>query len=718
MLIFVNYKILNSYLRAKDIMNRKFIQYSLPLILIAFFSFTIYQSGRKEKVLLEVLTKSLEAGHYEGYKIDDLISGRLYKKYIENLDYGKRYFLKSDIEMFEKFKYTIDDEINSRSFNFFDQTVELINKRQTEVENFYTEILEKPFNFDKKEQFETDPKKLDYPKSEKDRKERWRKLLKYQTLVKLHNLLTIQENAIADKDTAFKTETFEALKKKAREKVAKDYKQMFRRLNRLNEKDRLSVYLNALTESYDPHSEFMPPKEKANFDIRMSGKLEGIGAQLQEQNDGYIKVTRIVPGSASWKQGLLKAGDLILKVAQGDGEPLNIVGMRIDNAVQYIRGKKGTEVRLTIKKPDGSIVVIPIIRDVVILEETFAKSAILKKEGSDFKTGYIYLPQFYVDFNNRNGRHCSKDVELEIEKLKRENVGGIILDLRNNGGGSLPDVVDMAGLFIKEGPIVQVKGRYGKPYILKDRDPRIQYDGKLIIMVNTLSASASEILAAAMQDYERAIIVGSPITFGKGTVQKIVNLDQMINNEYDDVKPLGALRLTIQKFYRINGGATQLKGVEADIDLPDLYGGVEIGERELDDVIPWDEIEAVKYIKWENPVTGLSVLKKKSEERVGKNGDFNLVNENSQRKKKQRKITVYSLNLKKYRTNQKKLKEESKKYDNIFKEKTSVFAYSLKEDLERISGDSLKIAGAQEWVKSLGKDAYLEETVKIMEEMK
>ncbi|MEN8121127.1 MAG: carboxy terminal-processing peptidase [Bacteroidota bacterium] len=698
--------------------NRKFIKYFVPLILVALFAFTIYQSGRKEKILLEVLTKTLEANHYEGYKVDDLISGRLYKKYIENLDYGKRYFLKRDIKELDKFKYSLDDEISSKSFDFFDQTVELINKRQTEVEKYYSEILAKPFNFNKKEQFETDPEKLDYPKSDKERKERWRKLFKYQTLANLNNLLTIQENAIADKDTAFKVESFEALEKKAREKIASDYKVMFRRLNRLNEKDRLSAYLNALTESYDPHSGYMPPKEKTNFDIDISGKFEGIGAQLQEQNDGYIKVTRIIPGSASWRQGSLKAGDEILKVAQGDKEPLNIVGMRLDDAVQFIRGKKGTEVRLTIKKPDGSIVIIPIIRDVVILEETFAKSAILQKKGSDFKTGYIYLPKFYVDFNDRNARHCSKDVELELEKLKSENVDGIILDLRNNGGGSLPDVVDMAGLFIKEGPIVQVKGRYGKPYILNDRDPRVQYDGKLIIMVNTLSASASEILAAAMQDYERAIVVGSPITFGKGTVQNIVILDQMINNSYDDVKPLGALRLTIRKFYRVNGGATQLKGVKADIVLPDLYGGVEIGERELEGVIPWDEIDAASYTKWENPVVGIMELKGESEKRVANNGDFNLVNENSQRMKRQREITEYSLNLKKYRAKQKKLKEESKKFENIFKEKTSIVAYSLKEDLDRISSDSLKIAGAQDWVRSLGKDAYLEETVKIMEEMK
>ena len=699
-------------------MKRKIIKYVLPISLIVFFAFTIYHSGRKEKVLLEVLTQSLEQGHYEGYRVDDMVSGRMYAKYIERLDYGKRYFLKSDIEAFEKYKYQLDDEINKVSFEFFDKTVDLVEKRQAEVEGFYVELLAKPFNFNKKENFETDPDNLKFPKNEKERKERWRKLLKYQTLVKLNNLMTIQENAIADKDTAFKPESFEVMEQKARKNVQKDYKESFRRLEQLTEKDRLSAYLNALVESYDPHSEFMPPKEKKNFDIRMSGQLEGIGASLQEQNDGYIKVARIIPGSPSWKQGDLKAGDLILKIAQGDGEPLNIVGMPLSDAVQFIRGKKGTEARLTVKKPDGSIVVISIIRDLVILEETFAKSAILKQEGSKFKTGYIYLPSFYVDFNNRNGRHCSSDVAIELEKLKKENVDGIILDLRNNGGGSLQDVVDMGGLFIKDGPIVQVKGRYGKPYILKDRDPRIQYDGKLIIMVNTLSASASEILAAAMQDYKRAIIVGSPITFGKGTVQKIIGLDQMVNSSYDDVKPLGALRLTIQKFYRINGGATQLKGVSSDIQLPDLYGGIEIGERELDDVIPWDEIDPAKYDTWLNPVKDIAELKANSAKRVSKISDFTLVNENSQRMKEQRGKSVVSLNLEKYRAKQKELKKEGKKYDNIFKNKTSVSAFSLPEDLERFKGDSLKIAGAKDWTKALGKDAYLEETVNIMEEMK
>ncbi len=699
-------------------MNKKIIQYVLPLGLILFFAFTVYHTGNKDKVLLEVVSKTLQAGHYEAYEVDDMISARAYKQFLESLDYGKRYFLKSDIQEFEKYKYLIDDEINNLSFEFFDKSTDIITERQNEVEHFYKQLLAKPFDFKKNEQFETDPEKLDFPKNEKDRKNRWRKLLKYQTLVKLNNLLERQENAIADKDTSYKVMPFDSLEAKARKQVAEDYKQMFRRLHQQTDKDRMNAYLNAFVQSYDPHSEYMSPKEKKNFDIRMSGQFEGIGASLQELNNGYIKVVRIIPGSASWRQGDLKAGDIILKVAQGSDEPVSIVGMRLDDAVQYIRGKKGTEVRLTVKKPDNSIVVIPIIRDVVILEETYAKSAILKDENSNFKAGYIYLPSFYVDFKNRNGRHSSKDVEIEINKLKKEGVDGIILDLRYNGGGSLQDVVEMAGLFIDKGPIVQVKGRYGKPYILKDSDPKLQYDGKLVIMVNKLSASASEIMAAAMQDYGRAVIVGSPVTYGKGTVQKIVNLDQMLNRNYNDLKPLGNMRLTIQKFYRINGGATQLRGVKADIILPDIYAGIDIGESELQNVIPWDEIQPAQYTKWKHPITNLDEVRTESIKRISTNKNFNLIKQNAQRVKEQKENTLINLNLEKYRAERKKIKEETKKYENVFKEKTSIDALILSIDKNQMKTDTTKMASFKDWTKNIEKDGYIEETFKILESLK
>ncbi|MBN1251181.1 MAG: carboxy terminal-processing peptidase [Bacteroidales bacterium] len=698
-------------------MKAKYIKFLLPAFVVFLFAFTVFQAGRKEKVLMEVLSKSLSAGHFEAYKINDELSEKLYNKYIDRLDYGKRYLLKEDIDKLKKYKFKIDDEINEGSFDFFNLSVEIIEKRIKEAEEIYPAVLEKPFNFEINEVYETDPEKLDYPKNEKERLERWTKSLKYQVLLRIDDLLTIQENAINDKDTSYKVLAFAEIEENARKKILDDYNELFRRINKQDENDRLSAYLNSLTASYDPHTEYMPPEDKKNFDIRMSGKLEGIGAQLQEIN-GYIKVANIVPGSASWRQGKLKAGDIILKVAEGEADPISIVDMKIDDAVSYIRGKKGTEVRLTIKKPDGTITVIPIIRDIVVLEETFAKSAILQAENSDKKYGYIYLPKFYVDFDDMNGRHCSKDVEIEVEKLKSENVDGIIIDLRNNGGGSLSDVVDMAGLFVKDGPIVQVKSRYGFPYVLKDNGPEIQYDGKLIVMVNTLSASASEILAAALQDYKRALIVGAPTTYGKGTVQRIINLDQMLESGFDDVKPLGALKLTTQKFYRINGGATQLKGVVPDIILPDIYDYIEIGERELDGVIPWDEIEPAKFHTWQNSIENKSSLVDNSKSRVQKSSTFNLIVENSKILKEQRDISISDLNLKKYREEQKLKNKKAEKFENLFKDNTSLKVSSLKIDLDKIIGDTLKLADSKNWVKDLNKDVYIEEVVNILKEMK
>ena len=355
-------------------------------------------------------------------------------------------------------------------------------------------------------------------------------------------------------------------------------------MDKIDESDWLSIYLNSITTIYDPHTAYFPPQDKENFDIAMSGQLEGIGARLTSKG-GFIVVAEIVPGSACWRQGQLKVGDKILKVGQGDEEPIDITDMRTDHAVKYIRGKKGTEVRLTVKQVDGSVITIPIIRDIVILEETYTKSAVIDNKG------YINLPKFYADFSGNGGRDCSDDVKNEILKLKEEGVEGIILDLRNNGGGSLQDVVEMAGLFIKEGPIVQVKAKVGKPRVYSDTDESVYYDGPLVVMVNTYSASASEILAAAMQDYGRAVIVGgSPTTFGKGTVQRAFDLDGFVSEAYDEIKPLGALKLTLQKFYRIDGGTTQLKGVTPDIILPDTWSYLNVGEKDQEFPIPWDEI--------------------------------------------------------------------------------------------------------------------------------
>jgi len=698
-------------------MKKKLIYYFLPVILLGVLSFTAYHSGEKEKVLMELLSKSISVSHYENSVLDKDFSQKMFNTYIKDLDVRKLYLLKEDIDKLSKYKGKLDVEIKDAKYDFFDLSVELIKSRIKETELIYKEILSQPFDFDKVESVETDPEKLDFPKNTKERYDRWYKILKYQTLIRLDDLMNKQEKAKTNKDTTVKVLEFKELEKNAREKIKTDYDEYFRRTDQITENDYLSNYLNSFVGSYDPHTEYMLPMDKEDFDMQMSGQLEGIGARLTEQN-GYVKVAEIIPGSPSWKDGELKAGDLILKVAQAEAEPMSVVDMRLDEAVKLIRGKKGTLVKLTVKKPDGNIIVIPLIREIVVIEDTYAKSSVVQIDGSGKRYGYIKLPGFYANFNDRNGRRSAYDVAVEIEKLKKEDIDGIILDLRDNGGGSLQDAIEMSGLFIKSGPIVQVKSREDEPYILSDRDSRIQYDGNLIVMVNTLSASASEILAAAMQDYQRAVIVGAPSTFGKGTVQRFIDLDEIVGNSFSQFKPFGSLKITIQKFYRINGGATQLKGVIPDVVLPDLYGSINLGERELDNAMKWDEISPAQFTKWPIPVSNLPEVRELSKARVEKNQTFSLIEQNSQRLKLQSERSLYPLNLKEYHTYQQKLKDDAKKFDKMLDNYTMLKSSILSEDLHSFGNDTVKLASAKSWIDNLNKDVYLEEAVNIMRDLK
>jgi carboxyl-terminal processing protease len=524
-------------------------------------------------------------------------------------------------------------------------------------------------------------------------------------------MLDDQEKIKAAKDTTAKVLPYDTLELSARKKVLKLTDDWFKRLKKFNRKDRFASYINTITALYDPHSEFFPPKEKKKFDQSMSGQLEGIGARLQQKDD-YIKVTEIVVGSPSYKQGDLKAGDLIIKVAQGTNEPIDIVGMDIDDAIELIKGKKGTEVRLTVKKTDGTIKVIPIIRDIIQLDETFAHSAIL--ENGKNKVGYVKLPTFYTDFTRNGARRCAEDIKQEVIKLKKENVGGIIIDLRDNGGGSLQEVVNMGGLFIEKGPIVQVRKKNGVTEELKDYDESKIYDGPLVIMVNRNSASASEILAAAMQDYKRAVVLGSQ-SFGKGTVQSFLDLDNYLLPQFDTIKPLGSVKVTMQKFYRINGGTTQLRGVEPDIALPDPYSMIETGEKELDYPMPWDEIKKATYV----PYTFLnySKIKKNSDERIKKSKSFQLILEEAREIKAKKDDSKYSLVLDKYRKEQSNQKENNKKYDELQKEIKGFEVKLLKVDEDVMKNDSTKILREQSWIKSLKKDVYLHEASYVIGDM-
>ncbi|MDX5436106.1 MAG: carboxy terminal-processing peptidase, partial [Pontibacter sp.] len=606
---------------------------SVLAVILVTGSFIFYRSGDtpegKNEILIKALMQGLNTGHYQPEKVDDNFSKKVFKLYLQRLDFNKKFLMEPDVQKLRQYETAIDDELRQGSFQFFDMSADLIEQRVKDSEAFYKEILAQPFDFSKEEQIELDGDKLTYAKNKAELKEAWRKQLKYQTLVRLVDMQEEQQKKL-EKDPKAEQKTFEQLEKEAREKVQKTYEDLYKRLAKVNRDDRRSTYINAVTNVYDPHTGYFPLKAKADFDIDFTGRLEGIGASLQEK-DGQIKVMEIVPGSPSYLQGELKPGDIIQKLGQGSEEPILVEGMRLDDAIQFIRGKKGTEVRLTVKKPDGSNVIIPIVRDVIVFEETYAQSALIEEKD---KIGYIKLPGFYADFENKNGRFSGADVKKEVEKLKSAGMKGLILDLRNNGGGSLADAVEMAGLFIEQGPVVQVKTASGKAVVLDDRDTQVQYGGPLVILVNSNSASASEILAAAMQDYKRAVIVGSP-TFGKGTVQQFFELDEALPAQFNPYKPFGALKLTTQKFYRINGGTTQLRGVTPDVVLPDAYAYLEFGEKEQDYPLPFDEIAPAKYKPWNSGKLNLQQVKAHSQQRVARNNSFELIEESAERLKKQ-----------------------------------------------------------------------------------
>ncbi len=683
-------------------------------VLFSAAAFRTPATGDKDKVLLDMVLNGVQQNHYADMAIDDKFSERVYDLYLKNLDFGKRFFTQGDIDAFALYKNKLDDQMKAGSYEFFELTTSVYQKRQKQIEGWYKEILAQPFNFEKIEDLETDVDKRAFPKNETELKELWRKQLKFQVLTRLSDKLDEQEKA--ESGDEIKKKTVADFEKDARERVLKTHADWYHRLSRQDLDDYRNIFLNSVAMAFDPHTSFLPPEDKENFDISMSGKLEGIGATLQEEGS-YIKVTAIVSGSPSWKQGDLKVGDIILKVAQGKGEPVDIVDMAVGDAVKLIRGDKGTEVRLTVKKVDGAIKVVPIIRDVVILEETYAKSAVLQKNGEKQKVGYISLPKFYADFNKSGGANSGDDVRKEVLKLKKQGIDGLVIDLRNNGGGSLQDVVDMAGLFISSGPIVQVKSRFGQPYLLEDRDTNLVYSGPLVILVNEFSASASEILAAAMQDYKRAIIIGSPATFGKGTVQRFIDLDENVSAELASIKPLGVLKLTTQKFYRINGQTTQLKGVIPDVILPSLYSSMDIGEKDEDYPLSWDVISPVPYKVWGNNMSNFDKVSKNSTARISSDKLFGLVLENAERLNISRGSSVYSLHLGLYRDREKRQQEEGKKYEAASDTPQPITVTTPDADKAGINADESKKERTTAWYKDIQKDIYLLESLCVVKDI-
>jgi carboxyl-terminal processing protease len=687
----------------------------ITIILSLLFSYTSVNQSKKEEVLIGELFELLNAFHVSPEKIDDTFSEKAFDLYIKRLDFDKMYFTKDDMSILETYKKGIDDEITNRTFNLLNLSTEILEKRTTFIKASYPEILSKPFDFTVDEQYETDDDKRSFAANETELLDNWRKSLKFEVLVKLLDMVEEQDKAKAKNDT-LKVKTFAELEVSARDKIKKRVDERFKRYDQLKRQDRFSIYLNSLTSVFDPHTNFFPPDDKDDFDIQISGKLEGIGATLSEK-EGYIKVESIVPGSASWKQGQLQAEDVILKVGQGDEEPVDIVDMRLDAAVRLIRGPKGTKVTLTVKKIDGSIVKIPIIRDVVVIEETYAKSTIFTNPKGDKKIGYIHLPSFYIDFKEANGgRKCSDDVLVEIKKLKAAGVQGIIFDVRGNGGGSLPDVVKIGGYFIPSGPIVQVKSRIQAQQTLADRDPETYFDGPLVVMIDEFSASASEIFAAAMQDYKRAVIVGSAHSWGKGSVQQFVDLDRYLTNDYDSMKPLGQTKISIQKFYRVNGGSTQIKGVVSDIILPDRYEYFKLGEKEEDNPMKWDEIAPAQYTP-AKPSWDLEKVKKASQQRTLKDTSFVKIEALATYLKGQKDQTIFSLNFEKYRKQESDDKKVAEKFNTLGKYETSLVIAPILETKVESKLDSIKQQRIENWHKKLKKDPEIFETYKIIQDM-
>lgn len=712
-------------------MSKKFLP--IFLVLTAASLFIAYSTqGKNEKdnpkskyaKVLRNVGIILEEGHYSPKKIDDNFSKTAFKKFIEDLDNAKNILLQSDIDALKKYETKIDDEIHGAEIKSFFDVNEIYLKRLNEASILFNAILAKPFEFTKDEAIQTDVEKLSFPKTLTERTEVWRKYLKYLVLSKFVDMQEEREknsatkknfNSVADSinKVPFKVKPDSTLEREARDAVRKQMARYFTtKINRENKEENFSTFINAITGTMDPHTTYFAPVDMRSFNEGMSGSFFGIGAQLKD-DDGKIKIASLISGGPAWKQGDLKVDDEIIKIAQANADPVDVTGYDVPDAVKLIRGAtKGSEVRLTVKRTDGSIKVITLLRGKVDLEDTFAKSAIIN---GDKKIGYIYLPEFYLNFNDASGHKCSEDVANEIKKLKAENVDGIIMDLRNNGGGSLPEVVKMAGLFIQEGPICQVQSRGEKPYTWKDNDNTVLYDGPLTVMVNEFSASASEIFAAAIQDYKRGIVIGSTSTYGKGTVQRTIPLNperenQLFGNENKD--DLGSIKLTLQKFYRVNGGSTQLKGVTPDIVLPDRFESLKFREKDNTLSLPWDEIAKVDYTTWTSTLTDnpSSYLKNSETTTLGKI--------------KTTLLEMDKLNDKEYSLNSTKFKQEKKQLNATYKVLDSLFKLQKELVVKNSAADAIPVDAAKDkveknnaWLKRLSNDIYIDESVKIMRNM-
>jgi len=670
-----------------------------------------FDNPDKDRLLIELISYVLDRGHFDAKTLNDDLSEQVFYEYLEIIDGQKRFFLQSDFKEFERYKYRLDDQLKNIEIDFFKRTFERLTQRMQEVEALYPSLLEQPFSFEKDEEIDLNYEAQSFPANLSQRREKWRQQLKLSTLSVLYDKAKEEERK-AEEDASYTPKSMKVLEEESRDVTRNNMENFFDIMDDLERKDWFASYLNAFVLQFDPHTNYYAPEDKDRFDMSMSGQFEGIGARLSKR-DQAIKIVDVITGGPVWRDQLIEVGDEIQLVRQEEGTAVDIRGMRLDDAIKLIKGPKGTKVHLTIKKVDGTVEVISVTRDVVVLEESYARSSIINKGGK--KYGLIHLPKFYVNFKDYKERNAAHDVTKEVTKLKEAGVQGIIMDLRFNGGGSLQTVVDMAGLFIDEGPIVQVKSTGNRKEVLYDRDDHILWDGPMVVLVNELSASASEILAAALQDYKRAVGLGSKQTFGKGTVQNLVDLNRFISNStYGN---LGALKITTDKFYRINGGSTQLEGVKSDVVAPDRYSYVDVGEKDEDNPLSWDRIDAASYSPWKGYLNYESVIRK-SQKRVDEHPIFKLIEADAQWVSDRQEEYTVSLRYDTYAGEIAADKVRAERFEPIKDYDNQLNFTVLPDELQKMTTDEVFREKRDRCFDALSSDMYVEEAVLILEDLK
>jgi len=695
-------------------MKRKIILFFITIALV-FASWNLinpsFNNSNKDKLLIEIIKYVLEKYHYNSVDINDEFSAKMFDAYIDLLDSQKKYFLNSDYNEFKKYKLKLDNQLIDYDLSFFNLSYQRLIQRISEVEDFYPTLLYNSFDFSVKEEINLDFDNISFSKNDKERKDRWRKQFKYSAL-DIYDIKISDQKLNVKNDKEYIVKSNEEIIKESIELVDKNMKNVFDLMNDLQRKDWFSTYLNSFVLQLDPHTYYFKPEDKERFDMTISGKFNGIGARLSKQ-EGGIKIVDIILGGPLWKDKKIEIGDEIIKVGEKDKEPVDVIGMRLEDAIKLIKGPKDTEVRLTVRKNiNGDIKVIPVVRDEIKLEETYAKSTLIKKNDKSY--GLISLPKFYVDFDDYKERNCASDVKKEILKLKKKGMEGLVLDLRNNGGGSLQTVVDMTGLFIEEGPVVQVKSFGDRKQVVYDKDPSIFWDGPMVVLVNQMSASASEILAAALQDYNRAVIVGSTQSFGKGTVQNVIDLNRFLSNSQFD---LGALKITTDKFYRINGGSVQVEGVKSDITIPNRLSYISIGENDEKNPLKWDKIDSADYKKWDR-YFNLDEVISSGNDQIEKSQLVSLIKENAKWIASRQNPKSLTLNYLDYKKSQSDDKNYLLRFDDIKNYKNDLEFQFIANDEESIENSNEILERRKRWAKGLQSDFQLNEGLKVLDNLK